>query len=69
MVTVHNLSVIYGDRALFDGISFFVSEKDRIGLTGKNGAGKSTLMKTIAGISNATSGLVSIPKGKKVGSM
>jgi ATP-binding cassette, subfamily F, member 3 len=67
MVTVHNLSVIYGDRALFDGISFFVSEKDRIGLTGKNGAGKSTLMKTIAGISNATSGLVSIPKGKKVG--
>jgi len=67
MVTVHNLSVIYGDRALFDGVSFFVSEKDRIGLVGKNGAGKSTLMKTIAGISNATSGLVSIPKGKKVG--
>ena len=67
MVTVHNLSVIYGDRALFDGISFFVSEKDRIGLTGKNGAGKSTLMKTIAGISSATSGMVSIPKGKKVG--
>ncbi len=67
MVTVHNLSVVYGERALFDGISFFMSEKDRIGLVGKNGAGKSTLMKIIAGIASPTKGNITIPKGRKVG--
>ena len=67
MVTVHNLSVVYGERALFDGISFFMSEKDRIGLVGKNGAGKSTLMKIIAGIASPTAGNITIPKGRKVG--
>ncbi len=67
MVTVHDLSVLYGDRALFDKISFFVGEKDRIGLVGKNGAGKSTLMKTITGDVNPTSGTIVIPKGRTVG--
>ncbi|NNC84259.1 MAG: ABC-F family ATP-binding cassette domain-containing protein, partial [Flavobacteriales bacterium] len=67
MVSVNELSVIYGDRALFDKVSFFIGEKDRIGLTGKNGAGKSTLMKCIIGEVNPTSGNIAIPKGRTVG--
>lgn len=67
MVSINELSVVYGDRALFDKISFFVGEKDRIGLVGKNGAGKSTLMKTIIGKVPPSAGNVSIPKGKTVG--
>ncbi|NNK80152.1 MAG: ATP-binding cassette domain-containing protein [Flavobacteriales bacterium] len=67
MITVNELSVIYGDRALFNKISFFVGEKDRIGLTGKNGAGKSTLMKTIIGEVRPSEGTIAMPKGKTVG--
>lgn len=67
MVTINELSVIYGDRALFDKISFFVSEKDRIGLVGKNGAGKSTLMKCIIGHVAPSGGNIVIPKGRTVG--
>ena len=67
MVTINELSVIYGERALFNKISFFVSEKDRIGLVGKNGAGKSTLMKCIIGDVSPTSGNIIIPKGRTVG--
>jgi ATP-binding cassette, subfamily F, member 3 len=49
MISVSNISVFYGERALFDGVSFVVSERDRVGLTGRNGAGKSSMMKIIAG--------------------
>ena len=49
MISVSNISVFYGERALFDGVSFVISERDRVGLTGRNGAGKSTMMKIIAG--------------------
>lgn len=44
-----------------------INNKDRIGLIGKNGAGKSTLLKIIAGLQEATSGNVSMPKGLKIG--
>ncbi len=49
MINVNNVSVFYGERALFDGVSFSIGERDRIGLVGRNGAGKSTMMKVIAG--------------------
>ena len=49
MISVNNLSVQFGGEPLFDHISFFIQDKDRIGLVGKNGAGKSTLLKIIKG--------------------
>ncbi|MGR3205590.1 ABC-F family ATP-binding cassette domain-containing protein [Bacillus glycinifermentans] len=39
----------YGDKTLFDHISFHIEENERIGLIGPNGTGKSTLLKVIAG--------------------
>lgn len=50
MLAVNNLSVNYGERYLFDNLSFTINPHDRIGLVGSNGAGKSTLLKIIAGI-------------------
>jgi len=67
MVSVQSLSINFGQRNLFTNLSFFIGEKDRIGLIGKNGAGKSTLMKIIAGRIGATSGQVLIPKEKTIG--
>jgi ATP-binding cassette, subfamily F, member 3 len=49
MINVSNLSVHFGERDLFDNITFSIAERDRIGLVGRNGAGKSTLMKVISG--------------------
>ncbi len=60
MVSINNFSVIFGQRALFKNISFFVSKKDKIGLVGKNGAGKSTLIKVILGIIEPIAGSVAI---------
>lgn len=67
MITVNNLSIIFGQDALFKEISFFIGKKDRIGLVGKNGAGKSTLLKTIYGLQEPTSGNVSKPKETTLG--
>jgi ABC transport system ATP-binding/permease protein len=53
---VENLYKTYGEKVLFDHISFAISQKQRIGLIGVNGTGKSTLLKVIAGLETADSG-------------
>ncbi|HDX9577108.1 TPA: ABC-F family ATP-binding cassette domain-containing protein [Bacillus pseudomycoides] len=49
MLTVENVSKSYGDKPLFDGLSFSIAEGQRAGIIGVNGTGKSTLLKIIAG--------------------
>ncbi|EME8179069.1 ABC-F family ATP-binding cassette domain-containing protein [Enterococcus faecium] len=47
---VTDLKKTYGEKDLFDQISFLIHEKDRIGLIGTNGTGKTSLLNIIAGI-------------------
>ncbi len=47
---VTDLKKTYGEKDLFDQISFVIHEKDRIGLIGTNGTGKTSLLNIIAGI-------------------
>jgi ATP-binding cassette subfamily F protein uup len=56
IIHVENLYKTYGEKVLFDHISFSIAQKQRIGLIGVNGTGKSTLLKVIAGIESADSG-------------
>lgn len=58
ILTVENLSKGYGEKVLFDNISFHIAEQQRIGLIGVNGTGKSSLLKIIAGLDMADSGKV-----------
>lgn len=67
MISISNLSVIFGGESLFENISFLINRTDRIGLTGRNGAGKSTLLKIIKGLQKPTSGEISIPKEATIG--
>ncbi|MBP3038973.1 ABC-F family ATP-binding cassette domain-containing protein [Bacillaceae bacterium Marseille-Q3522] len=48
-ISVEQISKSYGDKQLFQDITFTIAEKERIGLIGINGTGKSTLLKIIAG--------------------
>lgn len=67
MISVNNVSVYFGAKPLFEGISFVISAKERIALVGKNGAGKSTLLKLLAGIDEPTEGSISRPKDIRIG--
>ena len=49
MITVTDLELRAGARALLSNVTFRVQPGDRIGLVGRNGAGKTTLTKTLAG--------------------
>jgi len=48
-INIDNLSINYGDKKIFDGLSFTVNEGDRVALRGKNGCGKSSIIKLILG--------------------
>lgn len=48
-ISVQHLSLSFGDRLLFQDISFSAERAERIGLVGPNGAGKSTLLHLLAG--------------------
>ena len=47
---------------LFEGISFIIQERDRIGLIGPNGSGKSTLLRILSGEMSSDSGDVALRK-------
>lgn len=53
---VENLHKTYGEKVLFNHITFSVGEKERIGLIGVNGTGKSSLLKVLAGIEGKEEG-------------
>ena len=48
ILSAENLSRSYGEKILFENISFNVEEGDKYGIIGVNGTGKSTLLKMIA---------------------
>ncbi|RDU36421.1 ABC transporter ATP-binding protein [Neobacillus piezotolerans] len=66
MLTVENLSKTYGEKKLFNGISFTISEKEKIGLIGINGTGKSSLLKIIAGVDDSDFGEITAPKEYRI---
>ena len=45
ILSAENLSYSYGDRLLFENITFNVEEGDKYGIIGVNGTGKSTLLR------------------------
>lgn len=67
MFTVNQLSLHFGDRTLFDEVSFFIGKEDRVGLAGRNGQGKTTMLKLLAGEMRYDSGTIEHPKGLKIG--
>lgn len=64
MITISNLRLSFGDKTIFDGITWTIGEKSRIGLVGDNGTGKTTLLRVILGQVEPDEGTVDI-QGRK----
>ena len=65
-LTVENISKSFGERVLFDNISFGINKEQKIAFIAKNGTGKTTILNIIAGVDVSDTGQVSKRKELQV---
>ena len=68
-ISLSKLSMAFGERTLFEDMSFEVEARDKVGLIGRNGVGKTTLFKLICGELEPTSGVIACERGLNIGYM
>ncbi len=66
MIATQNVSLRYGDRALFENVSIKFTKGNCYGIIGANGAGKSTFLKILAGEIEPNKGEVVITPGQRL---
>ncbi len=66
ILSIENLAKSYGERVLFQDVSFGIEAGDKIGVIGVNGAGKSTFLKVVAGFEPADNGKLVWASGVQV---
>ena len=67
MVHIEGLNKRYGERVLFEDVSWHVKKRDRIGLSGPNGAGKTTLLRMLAGLEEPDAGSIRMASDTTIG--
>ncbi len=66
ILTLSDITLGFGGRPLFDGLSLVVEPAERLCVVGRNGSGKSTLMKVMAGLSEPDGGERFVQPGRRV---
>ncbi len=67
VINVNNITINHAGRLIFEGLSWVVGDRDRVGLVGPNGAGKSSLLKALAGDYVPDAGSIVRARGISVG--
>lgn len=67
MLSFSAITVRLGGQLILDQATASLPPGSHVGLIGRNGAGKSTLMKVVAGLLEADSGELSMPRGTRIG--
>ncbi len=65
-LSVENISKSFGERTLFENISFGINKDQKIAFIAKNGSGKTTIMSIINGLEESDTGQVVLRKGIKM---
>lgn len=66
ILNIEHVSKIFGEKRIFDDVSYGIHEGDKIGIIGINGTGKSTLLKIIAGLEEPDEGQVIKQNGLRI---
>jgi len=66
-LSVESLTKSYGDRVLFEDLTFGINKGQKVAFIAKNGTGKSTFLKILAGLEGYDSGNVIFRKDIKIG--
>ena len=68
ILNIEHVSKIFGEKKIFDDVSYGIHEGDKIGIIGINGTGKTTLLKMIAGLEETDEGQVICQNGLQASS-
>ena len=66
ILNIEHVSKIYGDKVIFDDVSYGIHEGEKIGIIGINGTGKTTLLRIIAGLEETDEGQVIRQNGLRI---
>ena len=66
-LSIENLAKSYGERVLFEDVSFGIDQGQKVAFVAKNGTGKSSLLRILAQLESADSGNVTFRKDLSVG--
>ena len=66
ILNIEHVSKIFGEKRIFDDVSYGIHEGDKIGIIGINGTGKTTLLKIIAGIEEPDEGQIIKQNGLRI---
>jgi ATP-binding cassette subfamily F protein uup len=66
-LSAENLSRSYGERVLFQDITFGIDRSQKMALVAKNGTGKTSLLRILAGLEPSEGGQVSMRNGISIG--
>jgi len=65
-LSVENISKAYGEKVLFEDISFGINKEQKVAFVAKNGSGKTSILNIIAGLDVPDSGQVVSRKGIQI---
>lgn len=66
ILNIEHVSKVFGEKIIFDDVSYGVHQGDKIGIIGINGTGKTTILKIIAGLEEPDEGQVIMQNGLRI---
>jgi ATP-binding cassette subfamily F protein uup len=66
IISLEDISMRYGPRSLFEGVTLGLDDCDKVGLIGLNGSGKTTLLRVIAGLEQPHAGRIVVANERVV---
>ncbi|MCD8355910.1 MAG: ABC-F family ATP-binding cassette domain-containing protein [Clostridia bacterium] len=67
LLNAEHISLSWGEKTLFDDVSFALEEHDKVGFIGINGTGKSTFLRILAGMQDPDTGTITLARGTRIG--
>lgn len=66
ILNIEHVSKVFGEKVIFDDVTYGVHQGDKIGIIGINGTGKTTILKIIAGLEEPDEGQVITQNGLRI---
>ena len=66
ILNIEHVSKVFGEKIIFEDVSYGIHQGDKIGIIGINGTGKTTILKIIAGLEEPDEGQVIMQNGLRI---